>query len=134
MIVLKHRNPQKVAFRSVQDQLLPGYRKLSGVFAVGTDELGLKKIFEELNIINEVNETSVSDELKKMEEGNVSPYTEFGSTILDKEGGYGGVFDPQTGLVIPDDQVVPHRIGTGPKTAHRGPAPSRDPYYRNGSG
>ena len=118
----------KVAFRSVQDQLLPGYEKLSGIFAVGTDELGrLKKIFEELGIINEVNETTVSDELKKMEEGNVSPNTEFGQTILDKEGGYGGVFDPQTGLVIPDDQVVPDRLSTGPKTAHRGPAPSKDP-------
>ena len=118
----------KVAMRTLQHKVVPGYKHLGGIFASTTEDFRtLKEIFKQMGIIDDINTTSVSDELKAQEAGNVSPFSDEGQKIIAREGGYGGVFDPQTGVVIADDQMVPDSLATGDKSRLTGPAPSKDP-------
>ena len=118
----------KVGMRMLQHKIVPGYENLGGIFASTTDELArFKKFLVEAGVIKPPNVTSASEELAKMNEYRVAPGTKEGQEIIASEGGYGGVFDPYTGVTISDDQVVSDRLGTGSKTTLTGPAPSRDP-------
>ncbi len=118
----------KVGMRKLQDQVVPGYKKLGGIFATTTEDLKVFKNFlQDAGFIKKINDTSVTDRLLKNQQGNVSPYSEDGKKIIAKEGGYGGVFDPQTGVTIADDQIVPPRLSDGTRGTLTGPAPSKDP-------
>ena len=62
----------KVGMRKLQDQVVPGYKKLGGIFATTTDDLRVFKNFlAKEGFIKELNTTSVTERLAKNQQGNV---------------------------------------------------------------
>ena len=93
----------RVVFKNIQDAVLPGYGSLAGAFATTTEGLrSLKKVFEDIGLIDKPEETSVTEKIANEKKLTLSRQDKSFIPDAKREGGYGGTFDPHTGHVIRD--------------------------------